>query len=126
VKNDRVFLRCEKCGNIVRLIEDAGVGLICCGGRMKRMLPNTADASREKHVPVAEKTDGFLTVSIGAAPHPMTPGHHIAWIAVAQANITQIATIEDSEKPEAEFRIREGPVTLYAYCNLHGLWASEA
>ena len=126
MKNERVFLRCEKCGNIVELVEDSGIGMMCCGERMKRLMPNTADAATEKHVPSAEKTGNTLTVKVGSVPHPMTPGHHINWICVAQGNLSQRAELPPEGNPEAQFSIGPGAITIYAYCNLHGLWASEA
>ncbi len=62
--------KCEKCGNIIEVLHE-GVGqLVCCGVPMKFFIENTTDASREKHVPVVEKTDTGITVKVGSAPHP--------------------------------------------------------
>ena len=47
------FLRCKHCGNIVGVIHDAGVPIFCCGQPMEELVPNTVEASGEKHVPVA-------------------------------------------------------------------------
>ena len=49
---EQKFYLCEHCGNIVTKIRDAGVPLVCCGQKMKELIPGTADASAEKHVPV--------------------------------------------------------------------------
>ncbi|MDP4153952.1 MAG: desulfoferrodoxin family protein [Bacillota bacterium] len=125
MENERIFLKCEHCGNIVGLIEDAGVSVVCCGEKMKRLMPNTVDASKEKHLPVLSVENGKLHVEVGSLPHPMTPEHHIAWIAVAQKNRTQRVALDVNGEPKADFCIDEGPVTVYAYCNLHGLWVSE-
>ena len=47
------FYICEHCGNIVGKIHDAGVPLMCCGQKMKELVPGTVEASTEKHIPVA-------------------------------------------------------------------------
>ena len=58
------FFRCEKCGNIVGLIKDAGGPLSCCGQPMTELIPNTVDAAAEKHVPVItlDREGGEVTV----------------------------------------------------------------
>ena len=43
------FYICEHCGNIVGKINDAGVPLMCCGQKMKELVPGTVEASTEKH-----------------------------------------------------------------------------
>ena len=48
------FYICEHCGNLVTTIHNAGVPMVCCGEKMKELLPNTVEASGEKHLPVAE------------------------------------------------------------------------
>ena len=48
------FYICEHCGNLVTTIHNAGVPLVCCGEKMKELLPNTVEASGEKHLPVFE------------------------------------------------------------------------
>ena len=41
------FYICEHCGNLVTTIYNAGVPLVCCGEKMKELLPNTVEASGE-------------------------------------------------------------------------------
>ena len=73
------FYICEHCGNLVTTIHNAGVPLVCCGEKMKELLPNTVEASGEKHLPVAEHSGSTLTVTVGAVEHPMVDVHHIQW-----------------------------------------------
>ena len=47
------FYICNHCGNLVTTIHNAGVLLVCCGEKMKELVPNTEEASGEKHLPVA-------------------------------------------------------------------------
>ena len=70
------FYICEHCGNLVTTIHNAGVPLVCCGEKMKELLPNTVEASGEKHLPVAELSGSTLTVTVGAVEHPMVDVHH--------------------------------------------------
>jgi len=108
------------------MVENAGVSIICCGKPMVELVPNTVDAAQEKHVPDISRSDGCLQVKVGAVPHPMAAEHHIAWIAVADANRTTRVTLPPDAAPEAEFCVGDATVTVYAYCNLHGLWAADA
>ena len=125
--NNRMFFRCSICGNIIGMIHDSGVTPICCNEQMTLLTANTTDAAQEKHVPVAMRNSNALMVTVGEVEHPMTEAHHIMWIAAASKNRTQRVTLLSTGVPSATFPLEEdGPVTVYAYCNLHGLWASEA
>jgi len=125
MKNQRKFLKCDHCGNMVGMIEDSGVEMVCCGQPMTVLVVNTTDAAQEKHVPVATREGGRLNVTVGSVAHPMLEEHHITWIAVAQGEKTQRENLDRTGSPTAEFCVEEGPVTVYAYCNLHGLWSAE-
>ena len=43
------FYKCEMCGNVVVKLVDSKVPLVCCGQKMQELVPNTVDASGEKH-----------------------------------------------------------------------------
>ncbi|HHT87260.1 MAG TPA: desulfoferrodoxin [Clostridiales bacterium] len=118
------FYICKHCGNFVGMINCSGVPMLCCGEEMTALVPNTVDASHEKHVPVAEIKDGVLNVKIGSIPHPMTEEHHIAWIYVEYANGGQRKCFKVGDEPEMNFCLceNEKPIAVYEYCNLHGLW----
>ena len=60
------LLKCSVCGNIVEMIEDKGVPVMCCGKPMDELKANTTDGALEKHVPVAEIADGNLHVKVGS------------------------------------------------------------
>ena len=119
----QTFYLCEKCGNIVGMVENAGVPLNCCGKAMKKLEPNTADAAQEKHVPVAEITGDTCKVSVGSAAHPMTEEHLISWVYIMTEKGGQRKNLAAGAAPEAVFRLVDDSVSVvYAYCNLHGLW----
>ena len=64
MKNDRMFLRCTMCGNLVGMVEDGGVTPVCCGKEMKVLKPNTTDAAKEKHVPALLNLMSIATESV--------------------------------------------------------------
>ncbi len=118
--------RCEKCGNIIVKLTDAGVPVVCCGEPMKEMTANTVDAAVEKHVPAVTKENGRLKVSVGTVTHPMTEEHYIEWIMLVQGEDIQIKKLTPNEAPEADFAVRsDAPIEVYEHCTLHGLWLTE-
>ncbi len=118
------LFRCEHCGNIVEMINESGVPVVCCGENMKELVPGTVDASLEKHVPVYTVENGHVNVKIGAVEHPMIPEHYIQWIAVETQKGIHRKYLTPSEAPEACFCLDEGEdiIAVYEYCNIHGLW----
>ena len=118
------FYVCEHCGNIIAYIKSSGVPVMCCGQKMKEIVPGTTDASIEKHVPVYTVGDGKVVVTVGAAEHPMLEAHYIEWVALKTKFGNQRKALKPGEAPTVCFAICEGDEVeaVYAYCNLHGLW----
>jgi superoxide reductase len=106
-------------------VVDSRVPVVCCGEQMQELVPNTVDASNEKHVPfVTRINDCKIKVEVGSVAHPMLPEHHICFIYVETENGGIRVDLKD--KPEAEICTCNGkPVAVYEYCNLHGLWKTE-
>lgn len=123
---EKKFYICRFCGNLVGVIDDAGITPMCCGEKMTLLVPNKTDASQEKHVPSVIREGCTLKVNVGSVAHPMTDEHYIAWIMVTGGKLTQRMALSPNDKPYAEFCVGSNPVTVYAYCNLHGLWSAEA
>jgi superoxide reductase len=120
------FYICEHCGNIIGMIHDSGVSIVCCGENMKKLEPGTVDASREKHVPVVTTRDNFVKVSVGSVAHPMIVEHSILWIYLQTDKGGHRKCLNPGELPEVTFALEnEKPVAAYAYCNLHGLWKMD-
>lgn len=118
--------KCNQCGNIISMISASGVPVMCCGKKMEEMVPNTVDASAEKHVPVVEVTANKVEVVIGEVQHPMAEEHYIEWIALETEQGMQLKKLNPGEEPTAIFRLNgEKATAAYAYCNLHGLWKTE-
>ncbi len=123
---DVKFFICKHCGNIVEMVHDSGVPIICCGDEMNEIVANTVDASKEKHVPVATVEGNTITVKVGAVAHPMEPEHHIAWVYLQTEKGAQKKNLKIGDSPEAHFLLEDDKaVAVYDYCNLHGLWKSQ-
>ncbi len=118
------FLVCKICGNLVGVIHDSGVPMICCGEEMTTLVANTSDGAKEKHVPVVTVSGSTVTVKIGSVDHPMTAEHYIQWVYLETAKGGMRACLNPGDKPEATFELAKGDkaVAAYEYCNLHGLW----
>lgn len=123
MKQNVVFLRCSHCGAIVGVIKQ-GAKIMCCGEPMQELVANSTDAAEEKHVPVASRRDGKIFVEVGSTLHPSSEEHLIEWIAAVTPESTQRFSIQPGQKPSAEF-IDYGDTTIYAFCNLHGLWKAS-
>lgn len=125
------FYICKHCGNLVGVIHDAGVPMVCCGEKMHELIANTTDGATEKHVPVVsvEKTaENFqkISVKVGSVEHPMTAEHYIQWIYLQTDKGGHRIALSPEDKPAATFILQnEKPVAVYEYCNLHGLWKAD-
>ena len=120
------FYICEKCGNLVGMIHASGVPMVCCGQKMTELAAGTVEASREKHIPEVELSEGRVKVSVGSVEHPMAEEHSILWIYLETDKGGQRKHLKVGEPPVAVFALDdEKPVAVYAYCNLHGLWKKE-
>ena len=116
------FYKCNHCGNVIEKIVDKNVPVVCCGEKMEELIPNTVEASGEKHIPVVTQLEGNrLRIEVGSVHHPMLPEHHIAFIYVETDKGGIRINLND--EPVAEVCLGDARATaVYEYCNLHGLW----
>lgn len=117
------FYLCNSCGNIVEKIHDSGVTPVCCGQKMTELVAGTVEASREKHIPVATVEGNKVHVVVGAVEHPMVEEHSILWVYLLTDKGSYRKHLTAGEAPSVTFTLTdETPLSVYAYCNLHGLW----
>ena len=120
------FYLCEQCGNLIGMIHNAGVPMLCCGQKMKPLVPGTVEASREKHIPVATVEGNLVKVTVGSVAHPMAEEHSILWVYLQTDKGGQRKNLPVGGEPTVTFALaEEKPLAVYAYCNLHGLWMAE-
>ena len=121
--------KCPICGNIVEVTHVGGGQLVCCGQPMELLEEKTdhQEFSKEKHIPVIEKTDKGMVVKVGSMPHPMEEVHYIEFIEV----ITNDGKIDKKflkpgDLPEAYLNIESDDIAyIRIYCNVHGLWINK-
>lgn len=121
---EQKYYVCEHCGNIVEMVKDAGVPVMCCGQKMTEIVPGTTDAAVEKHVPDYQVEGNTVNVTVGSVEHPMLPEHYIEWVSLQTKQGLQRKQLKPGDKPSVSFALCDGDEVeeVYAYCNLHGLW----
>jgi len=125
MKNTKFYI-CPTCGNVVEMIQDSGVNPVCCGQKMTELVPNTVEASGEKHVPAVTVEGGVVTVNVGSVDHPMQDVHYIQWVQLVTEHGSQRRSLNPGQPPKVTFQLDgDKPLAVYAYCNLHGLWKTE-
>lgn len=125
MRNQKFYL-CKKCGNLVGKIDDGNFDMMCCGEKMSELVPNTVEASSEKHLPVYTYKNNVLEVRVGSVLHPMEEKHHIPFVYVETRSGGQRKNLEVNKDPVVKFSFTcDEPLAIYAYCNLHGLWKVE-
>lgn len=124
---EQKFLRCSRCGNIVAVVHETKVPVMCCGQKMEQIIPGTVEASHEKHIPVYEVVGNKVIVTVGSVEHPMIDAHYIEWVSIQTKHGNQRKQLKPNQEPKVCFALCEGDEVeaVYAYCNLHGLWKAE-
>lgn len=121
---EQKFFVCKTCGKIIAIVNDTMPSVMCCGKSMERLVPNTVEASTEKHLPVYKMDGSKLTVTVGSTLHPMEQAHYIEWISLQTNKGNQRKALLPGQTPTVTFLVDQDEVVeaVYAYCNLHGLW----
>ena len=121
---EQKFFICEHCGNIIAMVKNTGVPVMCCGQKMTELVPGTTDAAVEKHVPSYVVEGNKVIVTVGEVEHPMAEEHYIEWVSIQTKQGNQRKALKPGEAPKICFSICESDEVeaVYAYCNLHGLW----
>ncbi len=120
----RGIYKCEKCGNVVEVLDASNPAVVCCGQEMTKLIPQTEDAANEKHVPVVNEIENGIEVVVGTTLHPMTEKHYIVFIEViTKDNMVLRADLSPEDEPRAEFPVKKSDIEeVREYCNIHDLW----
>lgn len=76
------------------------------------------DVGQEKHVPVAETTEGGVRVEVGSIPHPMEEEHYIEWIELIADGKVYRHFLKPGSADEAVFAIHTDSTTAREYRRL--------
>ena len=118
------FYRCKKCGQMVAMIKKTGCDVVCCGEPMQEIIAGEVEASKEKHIPEYKVEGNKVIVNVGSIAHPMEEKHYIEWVCVMTKYGNQRHVFKPGDEPKATFMLNDNDevISVYAYCNLHGLW----
>ena len=121
----RDIYKCKD-GMTIEVLNGSGCAeMTCCGEPMRLLKENTTDAAQEKHVPVIEKVEGGIKVTVGSTPHPMEEDHYIEWLEVIDGARSYMHFLRPGDAPEAVFPLDNTGVTAREHCNKHGLWRTN-
>ena len=124
--NLRDLYYCKKCKNLLEVVQQGAVALVCCGEEMVLLKANSTDAANEKHVPVIEDKGDSIHVTVGSVEHPMTEEHYIVFIECLTENRVYRKELKPGQKPSACFPVkREEVIEIREFCNLHSLWKAN-
>jgi len=120
----RGVYKCNKCGNVVEVLDASKPPVVCCGEKMEKLVAQTEDATNEKHVPVVNESDNGVEVVVGTTLHPMTEKHQIVFIEViTKDDLVLRADLNPDDEPKVEFPVKKSDIEeVREYCNIHGLW----
>ena len=124
IKKSQIY-KCGKCESLIEVLHDDECTPSCCGGPMNLVKENSIDASKEKHIPVIEKTADGYKITVGSVPHPMEETHFIEFIELLSDSQIHRKYLKPGDKPEANFTINGKIIYAREYCNIHGLWKKE-
>ena len=123
---DVKFYKCTKCANMFVKVLEGPCTPVCCGEPCEELVAGSVDAATEKHVPAVTREDGTIVAKVGEVAHPMLDAHYIQFIALASDDRLDVRRLQPGAEPVATFADDGAEnVTVYEYCNLHGLWKAE-
>lgn len=116
-------------GKLVNVPDDVDVNVISNGTTLLELKANSTDGAGEKHVPKVsyDKDKNVVVVEVGEVLHPMLDEHFINEITLDTDKGTYTKRLKPGTEPVVAFVVDEDetPVTVYEYCNLHGLWKKD-
>lgn len=118
------FYKCSHCGNVIGMIEDAGVPVYCCNEAMEKMEAKDSISCDDKKLPFVKTGDKHIAVVVGPCKHDMDNTDHIGWVYLETNQGGHRKSLCKENRPEVCFELSEGEHArrVFAYCNKHGLW----
>ena len=107
MENTLHIKKCSSCGAMVKVLKNCtcdDCGIKCCGKEMQVLIPNSVDASVEKHVPQIEIVGDEVFVKVN---HPMEKEHYIGELAPYYFATTGTGTSEANAVRMADEIIEE-------------------
>ena len=73
---------------------------------------------------IVEIVEDELFIKVGSTLHPMTKEHYIQWVIVKNDDRCYEVELFPEQDPVVRVPLLRN-ATVFAYCNLHGLWKTE-
>ena len=118
------YIKCTNCGAMVKVEKDCtcdDCGIQCCGQTMVEIVPNSVDASFEKHIPTYTVNGENIEAVVN---HVMEDEHYIMWIELVSPKLQIRKCFAPNEEAKATFPYIKGS-KLLDYCNKHGIWEKD-
>lgn len=112
------ILKCQVCDTTIEVLDQQGLGLVCCGRPMVQAAP-PAGAVAEHTPKLLRRRPGRLEVAL--AGHAMTSRHRIEWVEIAGVGRRHRVYLRAGEKPIAVFDSPQAPTEVTIFCSRHGL-----
>ena len=127
MKNQTRFYKCEVCGNVAGLIEDAGVPLYCCNQEMAHLEAKGDRDCQNTELPQVTVNGKRVHINVGECKHEMDGHKHIGWVYLETNQGGHRKSLCKENRPEICFELSadENPHRIFAYCNKHGLWQND-
>lgn len=110
------FYVCPVCQNILWSMGEGAFS--CCGITLPPLELEEPENGDKQHAIRVERIEDEWCVTLD---HPMQKGHYIGFLAFVTWDCVSIVRLYPEQSAQARFFIR-GHGTLYAFCNLHGLF----
>ncbi|MBR0445147.1 MAG: helix-turn-helix domain-containing protein [Clostridia bacterium] len=111
------FYMCPVCGNVILSTGNALIS--CCGITLPPL--QTEDPEEAHRLLVSRDADEFFV----EMPHAMTKEHYISFLAAVSDQGIQFVKLYPEGAAEARFKAARVK-WIYAFCNRHGLYRTEA
>ena len=116
--------KCKECNSLINVINKCNCknnSIKCCDQDMVDLVPNSTDASFEKHIPEINISDNYIEVKVN---HVMEDEHYIEFISYVGDDFEFIKYFKPGEEATIKLPYKKGS-KVYSYCNKHGLWMKE-
>ena len=117
--------KCPICGNVIEVLHTGSGELVCCGQPMELLVEKDKDTGYEKHLPIIQKQESQVIVTIGSILHPMEEIHYIELIEIIADGKVYKEFLKPGDSPTVIFNIKADKIEARGYCNVHGLWKSN-
>ncbi len=121
--------KCDLCKSVIQVMHGGSSSFVCCDTPMIKMDDSNQTGATETHIPIVEKTDKGLKISVGSKLHTNTEAHTLYWVEVINGNKQTIVHLGPGDESIVEIpccaSCSVDSIKVREYCDLHGLWEAK-